>query len=67
MLVMREETCCHHFIGYFFLISYNVHHPIDRISHNMAFVTPVVEANKKGVIQLTLGLLVLYGVDFVII
>ena len=44
---VREETCCCHYMGYYFLISskgfFYMHHPIDRITHTTAFVTPVVE------------------------
>ena len=40
--IAREETCCLHmcysFQGFFYM-----HHPTDRITHTMAFVTPVVE------------------------
>ena len=42
---MREETCCRH-MGYSFRLAarvFYVHHPTDRITHTMAFVTPVVD------------------------
>ena len=45
ILIVRKETRCHHIAtlidyqqGFFYM-----HHPTDRITHTMAFVTPVVE------------------------
>ena len=46
ILIVREETCCHH-IGYSFRLAAGVllysHNPTDRIAHTTAFVTPVLE------------------------
>ena len=45
ILIVRKETCCRH-IGYSFQLTsrfFYMHHPIDRIAHTTAFVTPVVE------------------------
>ena len=40
----REETHCHHCMGYsFVLAARDLLYPIDRITHSMAFVTPVLE------------------------
>ena len=41
ILIVRKETSCRH-IGYSYRLFY-MHHPTDRITHTMAFVTPVVE------------------------
>ena len=44
--IMKEETRCRH-IGYSFRVSacffLYMHHPTEKIAHNTAFVTPVVE------------------------
>ena len=45
ILIVRKETRCRH-IGYSYRLTARVfymHHPTDRITHTMAFVTPVVE------------------------
>ena len=46
ILIMRKETRCRH-IGYSYRLTqqgfFYMHHPTDRITHTMAFVTPVVK------------------------
>ena len=43
--IAREETCCHHYMGYSFQLAakFLLFHPTDMIAHALAFVTPVVD------------------------